>query len=258
MPGNFKARKKDGVVVGLRSFGAAEVRLSDKATGRKLQVAAGKTVTVSFQTLSSATVAEAAPWRYDEDAAEWIEEGTGSLTAGRYDIQAGHLSWWNCDTPDPAPKPGEKEGGGGGCANGWSCVNAFCTCSQEPTPAGIDPSAGKVPGCVRGKIDFPTTFTPSDSFFSMFVKPLNTPRLFAGNIRVAADGTFCTAMPGSYPFQLHNPTRGADASCPHAVIPAPNTPFITPGPFGFGTPDPSCGGGGCEDLGTLSAFCALS
>ncbi len=103
MPGDLRAKDKDGKEMTLASYGMMAVELTDNS-GNLLQVADGQTVDMTFEVPTS-LVANAPSdiplWYFDEDNGEWKEEGTATLSGNTYQGQVGHFSFWNCDANFP-------------------------------------------------------------------------------------------------------------------------------------------------------------
>lgn len=100
LPGSFMADDKNGKRVVLESFGMLAVEL-ESAAGEKLQIASGKTATLTTAIPSS--VLSAAPasiplWYVDEQTGLWKEEGTAVKNGNTYVGEVKHFSFWNCDT----------------------------------------------------------------------------------------------------------------------------------------------------------------
>ncbi|MBL7747785.1 MAG: carboxypeptidase regulatory-like domain-containing protein [Chitinophagaceae bacterium] len=99
IPGSLMADDKDGKRVTLSSYGMMAVELESSA-GEKLQIATGKTATLTTPIPSS--VLSSAPstialWYVDEQTGIWKEEGTATKTGNAYIGEVKHFSFWNCD-----------------------------------------------------------------------------------------------------------------------------------------------------------------
>lgn len=106
-PGDMQAINEAGAAVYLESFGAAEVRLYDAATGERLQLADGQTATL--QLLADQSVFERGAdvpvpaWWYDPETGAWIEEGVMRPTVLPFvpfllvEAEVAHFTWWNAD-----------------------------------------------------------------------------------------------------------------------------------------------------------------
>ncbi len=102
MPGgDLAAENKDGEEVQLVSYGMVGVELTSD-DGKKLQLADGKTATLSFpipSDLAANAPASMPLWAFDESRGLWIEEGTATKEGDRYVGEVSHFSWWNLDYP---------------------------------------------------------------------------------------------------------------------------------------------------------------
>lgn len=117
MPGDFRGIERsdddpnDASITEIESFGAASVTVVDDS-GRKLQIAAGKylTLRLPYQSAgeSAANVAASVPaeiplWSMDEERGLWVREGAARTIArgsGAWtEAKLPHLSWWNIDQP---------------------------------------------------------------------------------------------------------------------------------------------------------------
>jgi hypothetical protein len=85
----------------LKSFGMAAIELNDEA-GEKLQLAPGKTATITFP-ITSSLQADASPniplWYFNETNGLWNEEGMATRQGNSYKGTVTHFSFWNCDLP---------------------------------------------------------------------------------------------------------------------------------------------------------------
>ncbi len=103
VPGSFMADDKDGKRVTLASYGMLAVEL-ESATGEKLQIATGKTATLTSP-IPSSILSSAPPsvalWYVDEQTGIWKEEGTATKAGNNYVGDVKHFSFWNCDAGFP-------------------------------------------------------------------------------------------------------------------------------------------------------------
>ena len=111
-PGAFRGQQTAGTQSQLVTGGMMEIVCKDGGgTGAKVNVCAGKTVTVRFP-VDGATCANTAlhpatmaSWGYDEVAGLWKEYGTftktcgGTTTTSYYEGAVNHFSYWNADNP---------------------------------------------------------------------------------------------------------------------------------------------------------------
>lgn len=103
IPGSLLATDKDNKKVILTSYGMMAVELAS-ASGEKLQVAPGKTATLT--TPIPASIAASAPptislWYVDEQTGLWKEEGQATKNGAAYTGEVKHFSYWNCDAGGP-------------------------------------------------------------------------------------------------------------------------------------------------------------
>lgn len=102
MPGDLRGINADGNFKKLTTFGMVAVELTGSG-GQLLQIASGKTATLTFPIPSS--IVSAAPasiplWWFDENKGLWKEEGTATKTGNTYVGAVSHFSFWNCDIPN--------------------------------------------------------------------------------------------------------------------------------------------------------------
>jgi hypothetical protein len=103
LPGSFFAKDKEDKPVILTSYGMLAVEL-ESASGEKLQVATGKTATLTIPIPASAQASAPASlpmWYVDEQTGIWKEEGTATKTGSGYVAEVKHFTYWNCDVPGP-------------------------------------------------------------------------------------------------------------------------------------------------------------
>jgi hypothetical protein len=105
MPGSYQARASNGSTTTIESFGALHVELRDPATGRALNLAAGKTATIRIPLASRNPNPPATLPLYhlDEATGVWVEEGSATLVGSGpgayYEGTVRHFSYWNADKP---------------------------------------------------------------------------------------------------------------------------------------------------------------
>jgi hypothetical protein len=103
VPGSFMADDKDGKRVTLASYGMLAVEL-ESASGEKLQIASGKTATLTSpipSSILSAAPATISLWYVDEQTGLWKEEGSAVKNGNNYVGEVKHFSFWNCDAGFP-------------------------------------------------------------------------------------------------------------------------------------------------------------
>ncbi len=101
MPGTLRGITTGNDETGLQSFGMMAVERTG-AGGEKLQLAAGKTATLTFpipaELLGNAP-ATIPLWSFNDTTGLWKEEGTATKQGNNYVGTVGHFSFWNCDVP---------------------------------------------------------------------------------------------------------------------------------------------------------------
>jgi hypothetical protein len=97
VPGNLKAVSSLNQPGVLQSFGVVAVELND-ASGNKLQLAQGKTATITFPipaALLSKAPASIPLWYFDNTSGLWKQEGTAAKQGSNYVGVVNHFSFWN-------------------------------------------------------------------------------------------------------------------------------------------------------------------
>ena len=100
MPGSLVG-VDNNTVSGLTSYGMLGVELTDN-NGQLLQIASGKTATLTFKvpmSLQASAPASIDLWSLDEIKGYWKKEGVATLVNNEYVGQVSHFSFWNCDVP---------------------------------------------------------------------------------------------------------------------------------------------------------------
>lgn len=101
MPGALRGISTTNAETGLQSFGMMAVELTG-ASGEKLQLATGKTATLTFP-ITPDLLAEAPAtiplWSFNDTTGLWKEEGAATKQGNNYVGTVGHFSTWNCDYP---------------------------------------------------------------------------------------------------------------------------------------------------------------
>ncbi|HEY1201134.1 MAG TPA: hypothetical protein VGE79_09145 [Niastella sp.] len=101
MPGTLRGITTTNEETGLQSFGMMAVELTG-ASGEKLQLAAGKTATLTFP-IAPELLADAPAtiplWSFNDTTGLWKEEGVATKQGNNYVGTVGHFSFWNCDYP---------------------------------------------------------------------------------------------------------------------------------------------------------------
>ncbi|MCU7551535.1 hypothetical protein OCK74_20610 [Chitinophagaceae bacterium LB-8] len=103
MPGDLRGITTNNQESALQSFGMLVVELSGSG-GEQLQLAAGKTATLTFP-IPASLLAQASPtiplWYFDEAKGLWAEEGSATKQGNNYIGKVSHFSFWNVDKPYP-------------------------------------------------------------------------------------------------------------------------------------------------------------
>ena len=101
MPGTLRGINASNEETGLQSFGMMAVELTG-AAGEKLQLATGKTATLTFP-IPNGLLAQAPNtiplWSFNDSSGLWKEEGTATKQGNNYVGTVSHFSFWNCDYP---------------------------------------------------------------------------------------------------------------------------------------------------------------
>ena len=100
MPGSLVG-VDNNTVSGLTSYGMLGLELTDN-NGQLLQIASGKTATLTFKvptSLQASAPASIDLWSLDETKGYWKKEGVANLVNNEYVGQVSHFSFWNCDVP---------------------------------------------------------------------------------------------------------------------------------------------------------------
>lgn len=101
MPGALRGITTTNEETVLQSFGMMAVELTG-ASGEKLQLAAGKTATLTFPItpdLQAEAPATIPLWSFNDTTGLWKEEGVATKQGNNYVGTVGHFSTWNCDYP---------------------------------------------------------------------------------------------------------------------------------------------------------------
>ena len=101
MPGTLRGINTSNQETGLQSFGMMAVELTG-AGGEKLQLASGKTATLTFPipaALQASAPATIPLWSFNDTTGLWKEEGSATKQGANYVGTVSHFSFWNCDYP---------------------------------------------------------------------------------------------------------------------------------------------------------------
>ncbi len=96
-PGEFRGTRENGTETAIESFGFIDVVLKVKS-GEPVQLADGVTAVIKIKAPENSPTT-IPMWHYDEDKAQWIEEGVGKLDNGFYTAEVSHFTKWNWDRP---------------------------------------------------------------------------------------------------------------------------------------------------------------
>jgi hypothetical protein len=99
VPGSFSAVDANNRSVVLTSYGMMAVELVS-SSGEKLQIAAGKSSTLTTPIPASAVATAPATislWYLDEQTGLWKEEGQATKNGSVYVGNVKHFTYWNCD-----------------------------------------------------------------------------------------------------------------------------------------------------------------
>ena len=99
MPGNLMAVNAQDEVNILQSFGMINVELEGEG-GQKIDINKPATIEIDVpQSIQNNAPTEIPLWYFDETTGLWVEEGSASLSNGRYFGEVNHFTFWNCDVP---------------------------------------------------------------------------------------------------------------------------------------------------------------
>ena len=101
MPGDLRGINTSNQERILQSFGMVSIEMNAPG-GEKLQLAAGKTATITFPippSLQAKAPATIPLWYFDETKGIWKEEGNATRQGNDYVGKVAHFSFWNCDLP---------------------------------------------------------------------------------------------------------------------------------------------------------------
>jgi internalin A len=96
-PGEFKGTRENGTETAIESFGFIDVVLKVES-GEPVQLADGVTAIIKIKAPENSPTT-IPMWHYNEDKAQWIEEGVGILVDGFYTAEVSHFTPWNWDRP---------------------------------------------------------------------------------------------------------------------------------------------------------------
>jgi uncharacterized protein (TIGR02145 family) len=96
MPGNLVGLTEGNQLMGMISYGMANVELTDNS-GNPLQVLVGKTVKVTMPAIKNAP-SDMPVWHFNETYGLWVETGKAIKESTTYSFEANHFSTWNLDT----------------------------------------------------------------------------------------------------------------------------------------------------------------
>jgi hypothetical protein len=96
MPGDLRGISTNNQQNILKVFGMASIEMDD-ATGEKLQLASGKTATITLPipiSLQASAPATIALWYFDETSGFWKQEGGATKQGGNYVGSVAHFTFW--------------------------------------------------------------------------------------------------------------------------------------------------------------------
>lgn len=96
-PGNIKVASNANKQGTLQSFGMIAVEMND-ASGNKLQIATGKTATITIpipSALQSIAPSSIPLWYFDDTKGSWTQEGSATKQGSNYIGTVKHFSFWN-------------------------------------------------------------------------------------------------------------------------------------------------------------------
>lgn len=96
MPGNLVGLTEGNELIGMISYGMANVDLTDNS-GNPLQILIGKTVKVTMPAIKNAP-ADMPVWHFNETYGLWVETGKAIKENATFSFEANHFSTWNLDT----------------------------------------------------------------------------------------------------------------------------------------------------------------
>lgn len=137
MPGDLRGITTDKKEVVLASYGMMKVELEGDG-GEKLQIATGKTATLTFTIPSSLQTGapDSLPlWHFADSTGKWMQEGKAGKTGNTYVGQVSHFSWWNADLPYAAAllKAKFKDQNGRSLAYMWVMFSASANTASGGT-----------------------------------------------------------------------------------------------------------------------------
>jgi hypothetical protein len=106
-PGEYLGQTTNGTVEPIKSFGFVDISFAD-ADGEELQLASGKTATISVSVpydlqTEAANMGTCPMWYFDTSAGIWKEEGTGTYNSSSdsFTGTVTHFTTWNFDVAYP-------------------------------------------------------------------------------------------------------------------------------------------------------------
>lgn len=226
MPGSLTGINSNTQLVGLKSFGMMAVELTG-AAGEKLQLAAGKSATITFPiptALQASAPATIALWSFNDTTGLWKQEGTATKEGNNYVAKVGHFSFWNCDDPFPVVNFTVvlKDKGNNPIRN-VEVVLQITGDTLNPAGYGYTDNSGKVSGAIPvnkslkmivystcGTVIHTQDIGPFSANTDLGVLSIN----YAGPLSVTITGTVvnCTGNPvtnGQVIISLYNKSYGA-------------------------------------------------
>jgi hypothetical protein len=148
MPGDLRGLDANNKEAILKSFGMAIVEMND-ASGNKLQLAPGKTASITLPIPSSLQASAPATiplWYFDETKGTWKQEGTAAKQGTNYTGTVAHFSFWTAGqlTQDVKLQATFIDSGGNVLANKLVTIAS----ANNGTTNGYTDNAGTVSGLV--------------------------------------------------------------------------------------------------------------
>ncbi len=187
VPGDLKAVSAANQRGVLQSFGVIAVEMND-ASGNKLQLASGKTATITWpipSLLQSNAPAIIPLWYFDNAKGVWKQEGTASRQGTNYTGIVKHLSFWNVGDISEAVNLSVSFTD---TVHGIPAVNLYVKLIQDDSTGtyGYTDSTGTVSGLVPvNEVLLMKVFNPCGAFlYSVSIGPFSA-NTNLGNIHIA-------------------------------------------------------------------------
>lgn len=219
----------------LITVGVIDVKLTDPATGAKLDLKKGKTATLTYPEVSTDQDLPSIPlWHYDEKQTIWVKDGNAiRQTDGSYKGEVSHFTLWNLDIPlneyyallegcvidAKTKKPYVKDNFGGQVTGRGSFFSAGGANSE---------------GKFSIKVPFNTPLTLSPFLYSVAFNNINIPAL-AQNSTYQINNGNCIEIGAATNDKIidlnDSNVGGTFDELPLAPVPVTPTPSIPENPF---------------------------